>query len=460
METVAEERRKEQPWNESARDRARALPRPGYRATVAGLLAVFLLVGMVNAFSYPTEIGYDAEHHKTYISTLFDERRLPDESESRAYYKPPAYYVLAGSARWLGQRLALEEPYRAAQLLNVGLAALAAVLVFATARRLWPADRPLHVLALGFFAFVPGLLKLTAMIHPAVLGILAAAAAVYLTALILLAARFRPLLAGLLAAVLILGVLSLSQVLFAYAAVVVALLIVAVRNVSQRRAALGTLAVVVLVPALLAAPWYVPSSDRVAPTVSAALDRGPAEVLSSRPLWSFLSLGAPEIATQPVRPHYPNRVIPTTYSDLWGDYFGHFAWSVDRAPPLADLRLQMLVGALPTALALAGWLALVVLVARRRVASGAACVPLVVLPVVALAGVLLHWLASPSDDGDLLKGTYMLTAAPAWALAFGLASSRLAGGRRSRVLVFGFLLLALAADVRFLLYGDRLGGIL
>ena len=34
----------------------------------------------------------------------------------------------------------------------------------------------------------------------------------------------------------------------------------------------------------------------------------------------------PDVITAPYTPHFANLAWPTTYSELWGDYFGVWAW--------------------------------------------------------------------------------------------------------------------------------------
>lgn len=68
-----------------------------------------------------------------------------------------------------------------------------------------------------------------------------------------------------------------------------------------------------------------------------------------------------------------------------------------------------------------GWLLLISALVRSRVRESV-LVPLVALPAIAFAGLLYYALAVPSSDGDTIKGSFMLVAAPAWALLFGRAA--------------------------------------
>jgi hypothetical protein len=162
--------------------------------------------------------------------------------------------------------------------------------------------------------------------------------------------------------------------------------------------------------------------------------------------------------TSPWRPHFLNQAIPTTYSDLWGDWFGAFSWSVYSGSPSHAaqrvLKDQTLIGIVPTLLAVAGWVMLAWAAARRRRELAI----LALLPLIAVGGYLLRsWLALTAD-GDLLKATYVVDTAPVWALAFGVATAWLAA--RARLLRFGMILLFTAfaiLELRFTMYGIRDG---
>jgi drug/metabolite transporter (DMT)-like permease len=131
-----------------------------------------------------------------------------------------------------------------------------------------------------------------------------------------------------------------------------------------------------------------------------------------------------------------NEAIPTTYSEVWGDYFG--VWHGNR-------ERQSILGLLPTVLAIAGWL--VLLVRSRRLPAR---LPVALLPGLGLLGYLYFTVSYPTPDGDVLKASYMLTTAPAWALAFGYAVDRLPG--RWRLAVAAFLAASALASLPFLLY--------
>ena len=100
---------------------------------------------------------------------------------------------------------------------------------------------------------------------------------------------------------------------------------------------------------------------------------------------------------------------------------------------------------LPTLIALIGW---VLLLARSWRVPGR--LPAAVLPGLAILGYLYFTVSYPTPDGDVLKASYMLTAAPAWALAFGYGLDRLPS--RPRLAAAVVLVISALIAIPFLLY--------
>jgi hypothetical protein len=244
--------------------------------------------------------------------------------------------------------------------------------------------------------------------------------------------------------------------LYTFSAVVLAWLVAAWGRPAERRALLGALAVALAACAVVAGPWY---GYRAVHYANPIFDR-PAP---SKPLWDrrparfYVSPGLPDVFARPYRPHLVNLAWPETYSDLWGDWYGVFAWSLqnERKPSPARngwLVAQNVVGLVPTLLAVGGWLALLATGARRR---APARLLLGLTPLAGLAGYLYFAVAYPTPDGDVLKPAFMLSTLWAWALCFAWATSRLSA-RAPRLLVGGLVCLALL-DLPFVVYNGAAG---
>lgn len=442
---------------------------PGwYRVTLAGLLAGLALVVAWNAYSFNHERGYDGPAHIEYANTVAKDWRLPGK-EVRGYYNPPLFYVLAGLASRLGEDvLALSPQEKLTQYGNTALLFGAAVLLLLVARLLYPGRRELHVAALAFFCLVPVTTRTAAMFHPEPLDLFLSLAALALASRMLARRSFgwRP--AAALGLVLGLAQLSRTFGIYASASVGTVFLLAALWRYAPRRELLRALAVTALAAALVTGPWYVRQAIRYTnpifdqPTVDKPL-------WERRPLAFYVDPGMPEVFTDPVRTSYLNRLVPTAYTELWGDYFGIFEWNstVQGKPDrgqLWDLRAQSVVGLLPTLLALLGMLALLRRAfLRRGIARDPGPALFAAQAVFGLLGFLYFAIGYPTPDGDVIKATFMLAAAPAWALAFGLGLEwllrRIGEQPLARFYVVAALVAAALLDLRVIVHDSPLGGL-
>jgi hypothetical protein len=158
-----------------------------------------------------------------------------------------------------------------------------------------------------------------------------------------------------------------------------------------------------------------------------------------------------------------NNVLPTLYSDVWGDYFGNYAWGAPT-PPSPDVDRQLTVqselGVVPTALALGGWLVLLAGSLRRlALRRDPARLLVALLPLLGLFGFLFFVVGYPSSDGDVLKASYLLTTVPGWAIAFGFAVAGLARNLPMRLALGVFLVGSLVLDLGFLIFQSPLAGV-
>lgn len=412
-------------------------------------------VATANALTYPPGGGYDAEAHLAYADDLLHGHGLPRREPNTEYYTPPGFYLVAAAATRVGEALGLGEPHRLALLVNAALLVGTALLLLALARLLFPGRRWLQAGAVGYFCFLPVVIKTGAMFHPEPLSLFVSTAAVLLAARMLVRGRLDARRAAALGLVLGAAQLVRAFTLWTFGAVVVAFLAAAAVRAAPRREVLGALAVVVLVTAAVTAPWYVRQAIEFGnPVFAPRSSRAETPWFERRPAAFYTALGLPEVFSDPFRPHFRNDAVPTTYSELWGDYFGAYAWKAPPPPeakPLRELRVQAAIGLLPSLLAVGGWLALLVAALRRR---APALLLAALLPGLGLLGYLYFTVGYPTRDGDVLKATYMLTTAPFWALGFGYALDAAARrGRAARVALVVVLVASALLSLPFLLYG-------
>jgi hypothetical protein len=413
------------------------------RLALAAVCLFALVVGLWNAARYPTGAGYDAPAHMAYADGLVPGLHLPPRNVGQGsppteYYTPPGFYLLAGAADWLARQTGYGDPDRAGQVLNALLLVGTVLLVAAIARQLFPGRRRIEVGAAAFVACLPVVVETTAMFHPEPLSLFLSTLALLLCVRTFSDPRYAwPL-----------GVtLGAAQLVRAFALWTVAACALALLAGRRFRPLVIVLVLAVLIPA----PWYV--HQRLAYSGQPEFPQ-PASQLSL-PLSFYLDPGIPGVVSAPVRPHHHRLALPTTYDSVWGDYFGVWAW---QARPLGggqvsspgvsahrQLQLQSLLGLVPTLLALLGWAAFARASLRERAGLAVA-----LLPPLAIVGYLYFAVVYWTPDGALLKATYMLTAASAWAIGFGYALDRVRG--RLWPVTLALLTLCALAELPFLFY--------
>lgn len=411
------------------------------------LLWLLGVVALWNAFAYPPIGGYDAAEHITYARDLVERGEL---AEGGASYTPPGFYVLAGGAIKLGEALDMHEPERVAQLLNGAFALGAGFLVLALARLLFPGRPVVRWAALGFFVCCPVVLKTVAMFHPQPLAMLLSLLAFWITAHMIVRRNYG-LRAWIALALTLAGAQLVRSVsVWTVGVVLSTLVIAAVAQPEHRRRIRNALAISAAAAVLVPLPWYIHLQRT---TSSAVFGRG-IEVTSFENLWPaafYISPGLPDVITHPQREALEPLFFPILYAETWGDYFGIWSWGAPRPELTPDVNrrlvVQSIVGLPLTIVAVAGWLALVGLGARRwREAPARLIVGLA--PLAGLAAVLYYATRGFRADGDTVKAMFMLPAVPFWALSFGFAADvLLARGRRVALAVFAFLAVCAAVSL-------------
>lgn len=414
-----------------------ATGRPSREALLLwALLTAILALGVWNAHAYPPGNGYDAVAHMQYADGLVPDGKLPQGTGE--YYTPPGFYAVAGTADWLAAKAGLGEPHRAAQLVNVLLVLATAFLVYRLALLLFNGRPRIALAAAAFTAFLPVTVKAEAMFHPEPLDLALSTLALYLVTRLLLQDGRSLMLAATLGVTLGAAQLVRAFSLWTVAAVMLALL-------AGRR--WRELALVLVLAVAIPAPWYLHQRDTYggSPVFNRPTQQKP--IWERRPVSFYVDPGVPDVITDPVRPHFLNRALPTTYTELWGDYFGVWSWKGHHLTDGAKrmLQVQSVAGLLPTLVALVGWLAFLAGSLRRPGRLAVA-----ILPALGLAGYLYFSVSYPTPDGDVLKATYMLTTVAGWAIGFGYALDRLRG--RALWIVASLCAASFAVQLPFLVF--------
>ncbi len=410
------------------------------------VVAVAAVIAVRNSLVYPAIVGYDEHEAIAYAQGLVKSGQLPDGTGS--YYTPPGFFAIGGVLIELLERFDYDDVARGGQVFDAFAAIGTALLLLVLLRLLWPGRDVLHLAAVVFFVACPVVMKSAAMFHPEPLSMLLSTAALVLAARLLLRPDRRLLVAAALGLTLGLAQLVRAWTLWTVAVVAVVLVVAAATRVSERRTLLAALAIVLGLAAVVPAPWYAHQLTRYDSAVFGQ-PHPAGHIWTRRPLGFFVGAGLPEVVTAPYRPSFRRQFVPIAYSETWGDYFGVWRWLPDETPT-AGVRRQLvtmsIVGVPFTLVAVAGWIALLGL-ALRHPGRATERQLVALLPLAALAGVLYFSTAYPTTDGDTVKGSFMLTAVPAWAACFGFAFDglRLRFPRLSVPFLVGLGVLALVA---------------
>ena len=138
---------------------ARLVPRePRAEPALLGLGAALLWLALQarDARELPVEIGFDVTGHLGYLAHLGEKGSLPLGHEGWQMYQPPLYYLLAAGLLALrGLSAGTPEATLALRGLGAALGAAQGILLYASARLLFPGRRLLPALVLAFAAALP-----------------------------------------------------------------------------------------------------------------------------------------------------------------------------------------------------------------------------------------------------------------------------------------------------------------
>jgi hypothetical protein len=307
---------------------------PAWAALAIGCCLVLLVFsGIWNALHYPYILGYDAKQHVAYADNLIEHGTLPSLSVSQASYAPPGYYAVAGAATWIGEQIGMAQPHQAAQYLNVVFVLATALLLLFLARVLFPRRPVVWVGTVGFFAMLPVVPKTAAMFQPETLNMMASTAAVTMATWMLVRRRLGlRQLAGL-GLIVAAGQLVRASSLFTFAAVGISLLAALATRSYRAHMPVRAIAIAAGVLVAVTAPWYAHQVATHNSQPGLSVSSFNFHSTSGIPASTFFSFSFDDVRNRPVRPYLTGQAFAQTYADLWGDWYGNFAWSFYTTGP-------------------------------------------------------------------------------------------------------------------------------
>jgi Dolichyl-phosphate-mannose-protein mannosyltransferase/Domain of unknown function DUF11 len=334
-------------------------------------------------------------------------------------------------------RLGRSEPWSSGQLLSLG-AALGLVAVSGLiAREIWPGHPGRALATAGFVLAYPVVLRLGALFHPETTMAFLSALVVWVV--IRAERREWPLRLGIAA-----GILCGLDLLARQSAIVVfACALATALWVGRRRALAFSLATVGGV-VLVAGPWLGYAAYTWGNPLQGNLQRpnGSGMLSGGEPL-SFYTSTFPlrALVVHPYREAFVNQLLPQMHADLWSDWFGAFhggAWQFPTHLDRITASSQSVLGLVGDALALGGLVAfgvpMLIRVLRRRQEGppGIGYAFLALLVLVGFAAFVAQIVRYPQVGGKEIKASYLMFAAPAFAV-FSVAAWVALAQRRRRL---------------------------
>jgi hypothetical protein len=404
------------------------------------LLFVFLIVnGLVlfNSIFHDPTVQYDWAEHLAYVATLA-QLHLPTAHESGEFFSPPLPYLLPALANGAG--LGLWWTSKLGQMINVALSLGMTGGLIVLCRWARPSDREAPLIAWMCLGALPVYFKTMAfgvrgepyVAFLTLAGIAVTARAVTSSSRSLAAAVAAGLCWGLL-------VLARQWGALAVAGLLMAVWLAALRDRGRQKIVVGLAGPLVT---LAVGGWFYgwlwlsqgsPIAWYKAPEGQWALANEPTDF--------YIGTGNGRLFTDPVRPSFPNQLIPIFYAETWGDYWCYFSIfgrdpksgayiggeklqaAVAKAPLTIEtnrftlnhyLGRVNLLGLLPSALALVAFgVAAVRLPAflTARPLTLAEIIPVMAVLVVGVSAIGYLWflIRFPTlGNGNTIKATYML----------------------------------------------------
>ena len=289
------------------------------------LVVVFLVLnGLVflNALLHDPRIGYDAHEHLRYLRTLSG-MRLVTHPDSQEFFSPPLPYFVPALFMFL-TGMELFAAAKLAQLQNVVLSIGVTLSLLRTCQLISP-HSSIRLCALVFMAILPVYYKTFAFMRGEPFVVFFSVLAVYYTLMMLIERRFSPGNAAKLGVAMGLCVLSRQWGILIIPAICIFLVLQWVRLPDWRAAIARTLTLSLILTVAIGG-WFYASLHFKYGSI-AAFNRKPALAFAfSNQSPTFYFRISPELLfSKPVRPAFPNQLIPIFYSEIWGDYWGYFA---------------------------------------------------------------------------------------------------------------------------------------
>ena len=321
--------------------------RTGARLDVR-LLSVFVVINalvLVNAFFHDPTVGYDTRSYFAYIGAL-SKLRLVTPQDTREFFSPPLPFALPAvlmATTGMGALWAA----KSGQLLNAFLSFGLTWYLMKTCDLLGSRSS-LKLGALVFLGVLPVYYKSFAFLRGEPFVACFTVVILYYASLMVVRRQYTATNAVILGVFMGLCALARQWGLLLFPSILLLLAYQWIRLRQWRRSIAKVVGLSLIMATAVGGWFYV--HLRSSQGSFAPFNRQPAAGLSfgNQPSEFYVGLGSDLLFEAPVRPNFPNQLIPILYSETWGDYWGYFSVSATDTRTSTHLNGRMLADILAT----------------------------------------------------------------------------------------------------------------
>jgi len=289
------------------------------------LIILFLAINGVvlyNAIFHTPTIGYDSPSHIKNI-VLLSLFKLPAPSQSSLFYMPPLTYFLPAITLSL-TKMSLAAALKIAQLCNVLFSVGLTFYLLKICEIIRPNNTRFKILSLLFIGMMPVYYKTFAFIRGEPLAAFLTVFVIYKVLIIFVRDDHR--MRNVLALGIALGLAILSRqtglFLFPIIAIFVAMLVLKKRQLWTFF--VRTTVLVFLIAFIIGGWFYIHLYSGHGTIASYNITPMEKFSFSNQSPKFYFDLALNKVFKDPIRPAFPNRFLPTFYSEFWGDYLCYF----------------------------------------------------------------------------------------------------------------------------------------
>ena len=289
------------------------------------LVTIYILInGLVlyNVVFHSHSIGYDAGGH-SYLIKIVSKLRLATLKDSYLGYMPPLYYIIPALIYKFGH-LDLEHILKLTQLSHFFISLGITYYLLKICELIRPNNSIFKIMSLSFLGIMPIYYKALSFIRSEPLFAFLTVLAVYFGLKTFLEKSFSVKNCFWVGLYIGLAIITRPTALALVLTFISFVILLICKNTKNYKVLLKKLALIMLI-AYLIGGWFYVRNYFLYDNVLNFVRSGRKEVtLSNQPKEFYFGSGNGKLFKSPIRKAFSNQLLPTFYSDFWGDYWCYF----------------------------------------------------------------------------------------------------------------------------------------